>query len=175
MCAGEFLGTLFKTGYFHIFGYFSLKIYIMLAENMFKLSAMKFRVATHPDWNLWLILSSFGEGIGMDLRYVSGLISTSSHHWERDGSRPIPEPFDNWICWLSKYSSQALNCFQCLQSGCSFALCIASSSQQWWLYNSVQWILDCLPVSVNTEPVYSDDQFAHSYSNPWKLQISGGG
>ena len=49
MCAGEFLGTLFKTGYFDIFGYFSLKIYIMLAENMFKLSAMKFRVATHPD------------------------------------------------------------------------------------------------------------------------------
>ena len=36
-------------------------------------------------------------------------------------------------------------------------------------YIDVQCILDCLPVSVSTEPVYSDDQFADSYSNPYKL------
>ena len=39
-------------------------------------------------------------------------------------------------------------------------------------YIDVQCILDCLPVSVSTEPVYSDDQFAHSYSNPYKLNIN---
>ena len=39
-------------------------------------------------------------------------------------------------------------------------------------YINVQCILDCLPVSVSTEPVYSDDQFAHSYSNPYKLNIN---
>ena len=31
---------------------------------------------------------------------------------------------------------------------------------------------DCLPVSVSTEPVYSDDQFTNSYSNPYKLYNS---
>ena len=36
-------------------------------------------------------------------------------------------------------------------------------------YMNVQCIMDCLPVSVSTEPVYSDDQFANSYSNPYKL------
>ena len=35
--------------------------------------------------------------------------------------------------------------------------------------------MDCLPVSVRTEQVYSDDQFAHSYSNPYKLYISANG
>ena len=39
-------------------------------------------------------------------------------------------------------------------------------------YTNVQCILDCLPVSVSTEPVYSDDQFADSYSNPYKLYIN---
>ena len=29
-------------------------------------------------------------------------------------------------------------------------------------YISVQCILDCLPVYVSTEPVYSDDQFTNS-------------
>ena len=43
---------------------------------------------------------------------------------------------------------------------------------QWWLIYNVQWILDCFPVSVSTEPPYSHDQFAHSYSNPYKLYIS---
>ena len=38
-------------------------------------------------------------------------------------------------------------------------------------YINVQCILDCLPVSVTTEPIYSDDQYAHSYSNPYKLTI----
>ena len=47
-------------------------------------------------------------------------------------------------------------------------------------YMNVQCILDCLPVSVSTEPVYSDDQFANSYSNPYKLiyqcyRVIGGG
>ena len=37
---------------------------------------------------------------------------------------------------------------------------------------NVQCILDCILVSVSTEPVYSDDQFAHSYSNPYKLNIN---
>ena len=37
----------------------------------------------------------------------------------------------------------------------------------------MQCILDCLPVSVSTEPVYSDDQCANSYSNPYKLYING--
>ena len=58
------------------------------------------------------------------------------------------------------------------QSGWYFSLCIAWRSQQWWLYISVQCILDCLPVSVCTEPVHSDDQFTNSYSNPYKLFIS---
>ena len=38
-------------------------------------------------------------------------------------------------------------------------------------YIDVQCILDCLPIPVSTEPVYSDDQFANSYSNPYKLYI----
>ena len=42
------------------------------------------------------------------------------------------------------------------------------------MYN-VQCIMDCLPVSVSTEQVYSDDQFAHSYSNPYKQYISANG
>ena len=33
---------------------------------------------------------------------------------------------------------------------------------------SVKCILDCLPVPVSTETVYSNDQFANSYSNPYK-------
>ena len=32
--------------------------------------------------------------ISMDLRNVSCLMSTSGHHWERDGSRQKPEPLD---------------------------------------------------------------------------------
>ena len=40
---------------------------------------------------------------------------------------------------------------------------------------SVKCILDCLPVSVRTETVYSDDQFANRYSNPYKLYISAPG
>ena len=39
-------------------------------------------------------------------------------------------------------------------------------------YIDVQCILDCFPVSVSTELVYSDDQFANSYSNPFKLYIN---
>ena len=39
-------------------------------------------------------------------------------------------------------------------------------------YISVQCILDSLPVSVSTEPVYSDDQFTNGYFNPFKLYIS---
>ena len=39
-------------------------------------------------------------------------------------------------------------------------------------YIDVQCILDCLTVSVGTEPVYSDDQFANSYLNPHKLYIN---
>ena len=45
--------------------------------------------------------------------------------------------------------------------------CIMQSAMM--AYINVQCILDCLPVSVSTEPVYSDDQFANSYSNPYKL------
>ena len=33
-------------------------------------------------------------------------------------------------------------------------------------------ISHCLPVYVSTKPVNSDDQFAHSYSNPYKQYIS---
>ena len=35
----------------------------------------------------------------------------------------------------------------------------------------VMWNIyfDCHPVSESTEALYSDDQFAHSYSNPYKL------
>ena len=72
----------------------------------------------------------------------------------------------------SKWSSWALNRFQWLLSGWSFTLCITSYSQQLWLIYNVQCILDCFPVSVNTEPFYSHDQFAHSYSNPYKRYIS---
>ena len=39
-------------------------------------------------------------------------------------------------------------------------------------YINVQCILDYLPVSVSTEPVYSDDQFDNSYVNPYKLYIN---
>ena len=41
----------------------------------------------------------------------------------------------------------------CLHSGWSFALCITSCSQQWWLIYDLQSILDCFPVSVSTEPI----------------------
>ena len=35
-------------------------------------------------------------------------------------------------------------------------------------YINVQCILDCLPVSIGSELVYSDDQFVNSYSNMLK-------
>ena len=81
----------------------------------------------------------------MDLRNVSFLISTSGHHWERDGSRQKPETF---------------YVVHCMMQSALMA------------YTNVQCILDCLPVSVSTEPVYSDDQFADSFSNPYKLYIN---
>ena len=39
--------------------------------------------------------------IYMDLRNVSCLISSSSHHWDRNWSRDKLEPLDNCICSLS--------------------------------------------------------------------------
>ena len=36
----------------------------------------------------------------------------------------------------------------------------------------MQSILDCLPVSVITETVYSYDQLSHSCSNPYKVYLS---
>ena len=43
----------------------------------------------------------------MDLRNVSCLTATSSHHWERDGIRQKPESLDNWICWLCSATPNA--------------------------------------------------------------------
>ena len=51
------------------------------------------------------------------------------------------------------------------------AYCMMQSAMM--AYINVQCILDCLPVSVSTEQVYSDDQFANSYSIPYKLYING--
>ena len=39
-------------------------------------------------------------------------------------------------------------------------------------FKCVQYIFDCLNVSVTAEPVYSRDQYAHSWTNPYKLYIS---
>ena len=65
-----------------------------------------------------------------------------------------------WTSWLSSANQNALHCFQCLRSGWSFALCTAWGSQQWRVTYNVQCLLDSPPVSVSTEPVYSDDRFA---------------
>ena len=83
----------------------------------------------------------------------------------------------HWIIKFADYIQPIklfiLNCFLCFLSGWCLTLYIMSScSQQWWLIYNVQCILDCFPVSVSTEPLYSDDQFPRSYSNPYKLYIS---
>ena len=44
----------------------------------------------------------------------------------------------------------------------------STQSAMIFIYNA-----QCVTVSVSAEPVYSDDQFAHSYSNPYKLYING--
>ena len=127
----------------------------------------------------------------MDLRNVSCLISTGGHHWQRDESRKKPQPLNNWIRCLSSanqyahpkhcivfsaYKNCVVFCIVSLEASDSAtprerALCIARCRLQsaMMAYFNVQCILDCLPVSVSTEPVYSDDQFANSYSNPYKL------
>ena len=48
--------------------------------------------------------------------------------------------------------------------------CMSQSAMM--AYINVQCILDCLSVSASTEPVHSDDQFANSYWNPYKLYIN---
>ena len=111
--------------------------------------------------------------IYMDLRNVSCLISTSGHHWERDGSRQKPEPLDNWIRCLSSANQNAHPkhwiVFSAYTKWVVFCIVHCMMQSAMMAYINVQCILDCLPVSVSTEPVYSDDQFANSYSNPYKL------
>ena len=114
--------------------------------------------------------------IYMGLRNLSCLFPTSGHHWERDGSRQ--KPLDNWICWLSSSNQNAhhehWSVFSAYKVGMAFVLCIPSCSQQWWFIDNVQCISDYLPVSVSTEPVYSDDCTARRSSNPYKIwNISG--
>ena len=58
------------------------------------------------------------------------------------------------------------------QSGWVFCIVHCMMQSAMIAYINVQCILDCLPVSVSTEPVYSDDQCANSYSNPHKLYIN---
>ena len=115
--------------------------------------------------------------IYMDLRNVSCLTWTSSHHWERDGSRQKPEPLDNWIRCLSSANQNAHPkhwiVFSAYRKWVVFCIVHCMMQSAMMAYINVQCILDCLPVSVSTEPVYSDDQFAHSYSNPYKLNING--
>ena len=114
--------------------------------------------------------------IYMDLRNVSCLITTSGHHWERDGSWQKPESLDNWICSLSSPYQIAPPkhwiVFSAYRKWVVFCIehCMMQSAMM--AYIDVQCILDCLPVSVSTGPVYSDDQFTHSYSNPYKLNIN---
>ena len=113
----------------------------------------------------------------MDLRNSSCLISTSGHHWERDGSRQKPEPLDNWIRCLSSANQKAHHkhwiVFSAYTKWVVFCIVHCMMQSAMMAYMNVQCILDCLPVSVSTEPVYSDDQFANSYSNPYKLYING--
>ena len=65
------------------------------------------------------------------------------------------------------------------QTSAYTALSIASCSRYVvsndGFFYTVQCILDLLPVSVSTDPVCDGDhyQFAHSYSNPFKLKFSG--
>ena len=111
--------------------------------------------------------------IYMDLRNSSSLISTSGHHWERDGGRQKPEPLDNWICCISSANQKAYHkhwiVFSAYTKWVVFCIVHCMTQSAMMAYINVQCILDCLPVSVSTEPVYSDDQFANSYSNPYKL------
>ena len=115
--------------------------------------------------------------IYMDLRNVSCLISTSGHHWERDGSRQKPGPLDKWIRCFSSANQNANHkhwiFFSAYTKWVVFCIVHCMMQAAMMAYINVQCILDCLPVSVSTEPAYSDDQFANSYSNPYKLCING--
>ena len=114
--------------------------------------------------------------IYMDLRNVSCLISTSGHHWERDGSRQKPGPLDKWIRCFSSANQNANHkhwiFFSAYTKWVVFCIVHCMMQAAMMAYINVQCILDCLPVSVSTEPAYSDDQFANSYSNPYKLYIN---
>ena len=113
--------------------------------------------------------------IYMDLRNVSCLISTSGHHWERDGSRQKPESLDNWIRCLSSANQNAHPkhwiVFSAYTKWVVFCIVHCMMQAAMMAYINVQCISDCLPVSVSSEPAYSGDQFANSYSNPYKLYI----
>ena len=63
----------------------------------------------------------------------------------------------HWI-FISAYTKWVVFCIM---------YCMMQSAMM--AYINVQCILDCLPVFVSTEPVYSDDHFVNSCSNPYKL------
>ena len=68
----------------------------------------------------------------MDMRDTSCLITASGHHWEKDGNKQKPEPLDKSDDYPQPFKMLILstvNYFQCLRSGWSFALYIASRSQ----------------------------------------------
>ena len=113
----------------------------------------------------------------MDLRNVFCLISTSGNHLERDGSRQKPEPLDNLIRCLSSANQNAHPrhwiFFSAYTKWVVFCIVHCMMQSAMMAYINVQCILDWLPVSVSTEPIYSNDQFANSYSNPYKLNING--
>ena len=115
--------------------------------------------------------------IYMDLRNVSSLIITSGHHRKNEMNKQTSQPLVNCICCLSSANQKAHHKHWFVFSAYTkwVVFCIVHymmQSAMMALYN-VQCILDCLPVSVSTEPVYSDDQFANSYWNPYKLYIDG--
>ena len=128
----------------------------LLERSIWKMVLITFSTPSVGTYNLWLSM-----GVPEDLKQFKkrshGLVWPILWRWD----------------W-EQYKQQHLTSFIFAYTvgGWSFAFCITSCSQQWWLIYDLQCILDCFPMSVSTEPLYSDDQFAHSYSNPYKLYIS---
>ena len=110
-------------------------------------------------------------------RSRSGKRLSKPPYCERDGSRHRPLPLDNWIRWLCSANQNAHHkhwiVFSAYTKWVVFFIVHCMTQAAMMAYIGVQCILDCLSVSVSTELVYSDDQFTNSYSNPYKLCISG--
>ena len=95
--------------------------------------------------------------------------SSLGERWERQKT----EPLDNWIRCLSSANQKAHHkhwiVFSAYAKWVVFCIVHCMMQSAMMAYMNVQCILDFHPVSVSTEPVNSDDQFAKRYSNPYKL------